>query len=180
MNTGRTQNGDEKAVLHPPHVTKSVTSLLTIARGLLPKARALVSRLLKTGSGSEIDGLRAKSQADTPEDADQPTTKPGPLGEFFGMLERITELDQTERKFVNLVLSELVTTPEISSVAEYQHFVGQMKDMRARIADPGDLPAIAMAYAVLLRVAEFDDMIAECAAARAVNQTPEIRHCEEM
>lgn len=50
----------------------------------------------------------------------------------------------------------LATTPRVRDEAEYQHYQRQLVEMCARIEGEADFSAIAMAWAVMQRLKEFE------------------------
>ncbi|ETX13275.1 hypothetical protein OCH239_12615 [Roseivivax halodurans JCM 10272] len=61
-----------------------------------------------------------------------------------------------DHTWLKQVLFHFDTTPEVTSRAEYEHYIGQLFQMRARVDGDGDMGAIAMAYALMLRLQDYE------------------------
>ena len=70
---------------------------------------------------------------------------------------------------IKQILSHLATTPEVTSEAEYRHYSDQLRQMHARMDRAGGFEPVAMTYALMLRLQEYE-------AAALIRKAEEIWH----
>ena len=71
------------------------------------------------------------------------------------MRQAVSDAELDERQ-IKRVLFHYGTTPEVASEAEYRHYIGQLRQMHARMDRTGGFEAIAMTYAVMLRLQKYE------------------------
>lgn len=76
------------------------------------------------------------------------------------MLERVDEISGEQRRWLFLVVDDLATTPTIFTRDDYQHYLKQLAGMKERFEDESPTRAMTMAYALYLRLLEYEHVTA--------------------